>query len=218
MKRILFVAAVAVGLMAIIDGVISPGYFLKSIAKIILFLVLPIAAGGAKINPGSFLRPSGKREIISSVILGAGVYLSIMGAYLLFSPYLDLDRIRALLGEQLGVVRDNFILIAIYISFVNSLLEEIFFRGYLFLGLLKKTSRFNAYSISAGIFAVYHLAILKGWFSPLIFVLSMIGLFVGGLIFNRLNERNGNILSSWLVHMMANLAINTIGLMMFGIL
>ncbi len=218
MKRILFVAAVAVGLMAIIDGVISPGYFLKSIAKIILFLVLPIAAGGIKSNPGSFLRPSGKREIISSVILGAGVYLSIMGAYLLFSPYLDLDRIRALLGEQLGVVRDNFMLIAIYISFVNSLLEEFFFRGYLFIVLLKKTSRFNAYSISAGIFALYHLAILKGWFSPLIFVLSMIGLFVGGLIFNRLNERNGNILSSWLVHMMANLAINTIGLMMFGIL
>jgi membrane protease YdiL (CAAX protease family) len=218
MKRILFVAAVAVGLMAIIDGVISPGYFLKSIAKIVLFLVLPIAAGGAKINPGSFLRPSGKREIISSVILGAGVYLSIMGAYLLFSPYLDLDRIRALLGEQLGVVRDNFILVAIYISFVNSLLEEFFFRGFIFLGLLGKTTRLNAYFISAGIFAVYHLAILKGWFGPLIFALSMIGLFVGGLIFNKLNERNGNILSSWLVHMMANLAINTIGLMMFGIL
>jgi hypothetical protein len=46
----------------------------------------------------------------------------------------------------------------------------------------------------------------------------MIGLFVGGLIFDKLNEKNGNILSSWLVHMMANLAINTIGLMMFGIL
>lgn len=218
MKRILFVAAVAVGLMALIDGVISPGYFLKSIAKIALFLVLPIVAGGAKANPGIYLRPSGKREIITSVILGAGIYLSIIGAYLFFSPYLDLDRIRALLGEQLGVVKDNFILVAIYISFVNSLLEEFFFRGFIYLGLLGKTKRFNAYFISAGIFAVYHLAIIKGWFSPLIFVLSMIGLFVGGLIFDKLNEKNGNILSSWLVHMMANLAINTIGLMMFGIL
>jgi membrane protease YdiL (CAAX protease family) len=123
-----------------------------------------------------------------------------------------------LLGEQLGVVKDNFILVAIYISFVNSLLEEFFFRGFIYLGLLGKTKRFNAYFISAGIFAVYHLAIIKGWFSPLIFVLSMIGLFVGGLIFDKLNEKNGNILSSWLVHMMANLAINTIGLMMFGIL
>ena len=218
MKRILLIAVIAVGLMALIDGVISPGYFPKSVAKIALFLVLPIAAGGIKSNPGTFLKPSGKREIIASVILGAVVYLSILGAYLLLSPYLDLDRIRVLLGEQLGVVRDNFILVAIYISFVNSLLEEFFFRGYLFLGLLKKTSRSNAYFISAGIFALYHLAILKGWFSPLLFAISMIGLFVGGLIFNKLNEKNGNILSSWLVHMMANLAINTVGLIMFGIL
>lgn len=218
MKRTLFVAAVAVGLMALIDGVISPGYFPKSLAKIALFLVLPIATGGIKANPGSFLKVSGKREIITSVILGVGVYLSILGVYLLISPYLDLDRIRALLGEQLGVVKENFILVAIYISFVNSLIEEFFFRGFLFLGLLKRTTRLKAHNISAGVFAIYHLAILKGWFSPMIFALAMAGLFVGGLIFNLLNERNGNIISSWLVHMMANLAINTVGLLMFGIL
>ena len=218
MKRTLFVAAVAVGLMALIDGVISPGYFPKSLAKIALFLVLPIATGGIKANPGSFLKVSGKREIITSVILGVGVYLSILGVYMLLSPYLDLDKIRALLGEQLGVVKENFILVAIYISFVNSLIEEFFFRGFLFLGLLKRTTRLKAHNISAGVFAIYHLAILKGWFSPMIFALAMAGLFVGGLIFNLLNERNGNIISSWLVHMMANLAINTVGLLMFGIL
>jgi membrane protease YdiL (CAAX protease family) len=58
-------------------------------------------------------------------------------------------------------------------------------------------------------------AIIGSWFSPLIFLLAMAGLFIGGLIFNYLNERNGNIINSWVVHLMANLAINTVGLIMF---
>ncbi|NMO95148.1 hypothetical protein [Paenibacillus lemnae] len=38
-----------------------------------------------------------------------------------------------------------------------------------------------------------------------------------GLLFNWLNEKNGNIYASWMVHMCANLAINTIGFMLFEI-
>jgi len=55
-----------------------------------------------------------------------------------------------------------------------------------------------------------------GWFSPLIFLLALTGLFVGGLIFNFFNERFGNIYVSWLIHMFANFAINTVGFIMFA--
>ena len=42
--------------------------------------------------------------------------------------------------------------------------------------------------------------------------------FAGGCIFNFLNEKCGNIYPSWLVHLCANLAINTVGFILFGIL
>ena len=49
-------------------------------------------------------------------------------------------------------------------------------------------------------------------------VLILSGLIAGGLIFNALNDRFGNIYPSWFVHMAANFAINTIGFILFDVL
>jgi hypothetical protein len=38
------------------------------------------------------------------------------------------------------------------------------------------------------------------------------------VIFNILNEKSENIYASWLSHMFANFAINTIGFILFGII
>ena len=47
---------------------------------------------------------------------------------------------------------------------------------------------------------------------------ALILLTAAGLILNALNERSGSILTSWLLHMCANLAINTVGFYVFGML
>ena len=67
---------------------------------------------------------------------------------------------------------------------------------------------------SAAAFSLYHVAILSGWFRWWIYGLCLLGLFVGGLIFNWL-DRRGGVLPSWIAHGAANLAINAIGVMMF---
>ena len=123
----------------------------------------------------------------------------------------------ALTGD-IGVNKENFVFVAIYISFVNSLLEEFFFRGFAFLSLTKLVSKKYSYIFSAGVFAIYHIAMMTGWFSVAVFALALAGLFVGGIIFNFLNDRSGNIYTSWLVHMFANFAINLIGFHLFGII
>lgn len=205
--------------MSLVDGFINPGYGVKSAIKIVLFFLVPLMSVGwlGRQDFKDLLRPRGSRAMSRTLVLGLGVYAGIMAAYFILRPYIDLETIRLALAEDLGVNRDNFILVALYISFMNSLLEEFFFRGYLFLGLLQRTGRIAAYSISAFLFAAYHVAIIGRWFSPLIFLFAMAGLFIGGLIFNYLNERNRNIINSWVVHLMANLAINTVGLMMFNL-
>ena len=205
--------------MSLVDGFINPGYGVKSAIKIVLFFLVPLISVGwlGRQDFKDLLRPRGSRAMSRTLVLGLGVYAGIMAAYFILRPYIDLETIRLALAEDLGVNRDNFVFVALYISLVNSLLEEFFFRGYLFLGLLQRTGRIAAYSISAFLFAAYHVAIIGTWFSPLIFLFAMAGLFIGGLIFNYLNERNGNIINSWVVHLMANLAINTVGLMMFNL-
>ncbi len=101
-----------------------------------------------------------------------------------------------------------------YICIINSLLEEFFFRGFAFLMLSRFAGSKIAYLFSAGLFSLYHIAIMQNWFSPLVFALLLAGLFFSGFIFNWLSQRYQNIYAPWIVHICSNLAINTVGLVL----
>jgi len=207
--------------MCIVDGILTPPYFYKSLIKILLFLLVPLLFFLFFKGNDSYLKAlfiPRKRELLPAIALGLGVFSIILAAFFLLGQYIDLSGIKESLTSGIGVSADNFIYVAIYISFINSLLEEFFFRGYAFLLLKQLHSRRFAYLFSAGMFALYHVGMTNGWFNILIYLLSMIGLFLGGCIFNFLNEKCKNIYPSWLVHMCANFAINTIGCILFDIL
>jgi len=216
---VLFLILAVCLIMAWIDAVISPIYPIKSAAKIGLFLIIPIGYSflDKSISLRSFFLLDRKKFFIS-IFLGLGIYLFILGAYFIIGPFFDFSNITITLQNNIGVNKTNFIYVALYISFINSLLEEFFFRGFGFLTLKKFTSRKVAYIFSAGVFSLYHIAIMTSWFTPILFILLIFSLFVAGLLFNWLNEKSNNIYTSWMVHLFANLAINTIGFILFGIL
>ena len=147
------------------------------------------------------------------VALGLGVFVFVQAGYFVLKGFIDLNNISAVLENNLGISKENFIFVSLYISFFNSLLEELFFRGFSFLTLKK-----YSYIISAFAFSIYHVSILANWFNPIIYIIFITGLFVTGLFFNLLNDRYDNIYNSWIVHMAANISINIIGFMMFGII
>ncbi|MDZ7834449.1 MAG: CPBP family intramembrane glutamic endopeptidase [Alkalibacterium sp.] len=159
-----------------------------------------------------------KSDLMLALLLGVGVYAVILLAYVVLRNYIDLSSIRESLTSGIGVNADNFVFVAIYISLINSLLEEFFFRGFAFLILKENTGRLFAYAFSALLFALYHVGMTSGWFHWSIYLLAMTGLFVGGCIFNHLNEKSENVYPSWLVHMFANFAINTVGFILFGLI
>ncbi|GEK88278.1 CAAX protease self-immunity [Alkalibacterium putridalgicola] len=217
---ILSITLSAIG-MSVIDGFIQLPYLYKSILKVILFLVVPM---------GYFLRYNEeythlkklfiprKSDIKLAIILGASVYAVILLAYIVLRNFIDLSSIRESLTSSIGVNVDNFLYVAIYIALINSLLEEFFFRGFAFLILKENAGRLFAYVFSALLFALYHVGMTSGWFSWSIYLVAMSGLFAGGCIFNYLNEKSENIYPSWLVHMFANFAINTVGFILFGLI
>ena len=213
------VAAVIVGcaVMSYVDGVIQPGYIAKSLVKLALFIGLPLLCAR---RDGTFelhaLFRTGRRGILSALALGAAVYAVVLAAYFALRGVFDFSALTAALTAQTGVTRGNFLFVALYISFVNSLLEEFFFRGFAFLTLRRfSTDRF-AYAFSALTFALYHLAMMQGWFSKWVALLALLGLAAGGFIFDRVDEPDGCIYRSWLVHMFANFATNTVGFLLFA--
>lgn len=218
--RLISLMIILLSLMYLVDFHIQPGYFIKSIIKIILFLIIPtIYSINFKLIPiKEFFRIKSLKVIIKSFILALGIYIFILIAYFVLKNFIDLNSIQNILSNSLKISKDNFIYVAIYISFINSLLEEFFFRGFIFINLNKTMPSILSYSISSFAFSVYHVAILSNWFNPILFIVALVSLFIGGLIFNWLNEKNDNIYNSWLVHMFANFAINTIGLMMYNII
>ncbi len=206
-------------IMALVDGILMPPYFIKSLIKTILFLVLPCiyVFFGNDIFLKDILGFS-KNGLGISLILGFSVYIIILGGYFLLKDIFDFSNVAGTLTQNIGVNKENFVFVSLYISFINSLLEEFFFRGFTFTELKKSKGKRFSYIFSSLIFALYHIAMMTGWFSIGIFVLLLAGLFLGGIIFSYLNEKTKTLFSSYLVHMFANFAINTIGFILFGII
>ncbi len=205
-------------IMGIVDAIIQPGYVVKSAIKMILFLLIPVVYGvfNKECRIKTLIKPTPKGFFLAFA-LGIAVYTVILGAYFIFRNIFDFSALVGSLNESTGVNKSNFIWVAIYISFVNSFLEEFFFRGYAFLVMKTFFKKWFAYVFSSIAFSLYHIAMMIGWFGLPVVLISLFGLFVGGMIFNKFDEKCGNIYLSWLVHMCANFATNTIGFLLFAV-
>lgn len=206
--------------MSFVDGVIQPPYGLKSFLKVVLFLLVPLGYFGHfrawdSLKALFLLK---KRELAVALALGIGAFVVITGGYMVISRFFSLEEAIWQMTAEGGVNPGNFLHVSFYIALVNSLLEEFFFRGYAFLNLKSLTSRSFAYFFSAVLFAVYHLGMVSGNGNPLILGGALILLTASGLILNALNEHSGSILTSWLLHMCANLGINAVGFYVFGMI
>ncbi len=204
-----------------VDAFIKPNYVLKVLVKIVFFLLIPLLYFVFnKDEFGNFkkLFAFKKKTMIKAALFGVLIYGVIVGGYFALRGVIDFSRVAGSLQENHGITADNFVYVSLYISLMNSFLEEFFFRGFGFITLKAHTNRLFAYLFSPTLFAVYHAGMLFGMFDFPVLLLLFAGLFVGGCIFNYLNETSENIYTSWFSHMCANFAINTVGFVLLGIL
>lgn len=206
-------------IMNIVDMFIKPQYFIKSIIKVILFLLVPLVYFLINKDEQGQLKKlfsPKKKDFLPSVLLGLICYGAILGGYFLLKDFIDFSNITKSLTADIGVNAGNFVFVSLYISLFNSFLEEFFFRGFSFITLKNHIGRKAAYLFSSFIFAFYHIGMTFGWVALPVFIGGFLGLIIGGIIFNYLNEKKGNIYSSWIVHMFINFGINTVGFILFG--
>lgn len=208
-------------LVTFVDAIIQPNYFIKIPIKVIFFLAIPMTFfvfNKKEFKSFELLFAFKKEGILKSLLLGLLVYGLILGGYFLTKNIIDYSNVTLNLTESMGITANNFIYVFFYISFMNSFLEEFFFRGYGFITLKNHTNRIFAYLFSSLLFAIYHIGMLSGSFHVSALILLFGFLVIAGGLFNYLNEKNNNIYPSWFVHMFANFAINTVAFILFGIL
>ena len=85
--RIMALVLLGVGIIGIVDGVIQPPYWLKSVIKVVLFGAVPAVYAGCtdrELKLKALFRLSGgSRGLKEAVLWGAGVFTVILGGYLL---------------------------------------------------------------------------------------------------------------------------------------
>ena len=207
--------------MTLVDGVLQPPYMVKSAIKVVLFLLVPaiyfISNREERIALKGILVPN-RKSLLIALGLGVVLYGIIVGGYFLLRNSFDFSGIAGKLTADTGVSAENFLWVSLYISLVNSFLEELFFRGFGFLLLGRVGSQKLAFVFSALMFALYHSCMTLGYYHFGIFALILFALFVAGCFFNALGAKSKSIYPSWFVHMFANFGINTVGFILFGVI
>ena len=165
----LFYLLFSCSVMGYVDAVWQPGYAVKSGIKIVLFGIVPflILIKFAFANLATMFQVKWS-SVWRSVLLGIVIYIVIVGGYFVVKEFIDFSNITTSLNNTVGVNASNFIFVALYISIVNSFLEEFFFRGFGYT-LLKARGSIFAYTICSISFALYHVAMMIGWYDWWVF-------------------------------------------------
>ncbi|QUW20983.1 CPBP family intramembrane metalloprotease [Sporosarcina sp. Marseille-Q4063] len=211
LKGLLLALASIVFLLWIEQG-IEVSYIWKTMAKVILFLVIPLILFRKTKLTFLSIKKTDRTSLRIAILSGLAVMFVIIAAFILLMPSIDIDSLLLDLIERAGVTATVFPFVALYILIGNSLLEEFFFRG-----LLPSFFKNNFFRliIPSLLFAVYHVAIFLPWFNLPILLLAVLGLWVGGFIFQMVNERSGTILPSWIIHMFADVGVLLVGVYIF---
>jgi uncharacterized protein len=220
-KYIIISSLLACICLYVIEQYLGVSYVVKTLSKIIFFAIIPIIyiklIKKSNIVAELNLRHLDRKRLKLGFIFGTASFLIVLAAYVIFKGVIDLNSITSDLQEK-NITAVNFIFIGLYVTLGNSLLEEFFFRGFIFLNLYNLKKEKLAYFYSSVLFGFYHIGIFKAWFNIWLILLCLVGLITVGFIFNWLNTKSKNFINSWLVHIFADSAIILIGLRMFNII
>ena len=189
-------------------------YAYSSAFKVVVFLLFPFIcmkmsrAGSFKSLLREFsIKNANKKNLRRMCLLGLAVFTFIVVMFVILRPFIDDATVADALAAN-GITRHNAFFVFIYIVLINARLEQLFFRGFVFLSLYRMGFKVFAHVFSAVLFSVYHIPIIFYAVTPGILILCTFGLIAAGLIFNGLALWCKSLTGSLIVHVSANLALN----------
>lgn len=149
---------------------------------------------------------------IATAIFTWIVYLG----WLVHSPALEgvPERIRAKVAEFGASSRAGFIALAGFIAIVHSLLEEYYWRWFVFGRLRRHVPIIVAIVTSSLAFMFHHIIVLAVYFPGWFWSVTMpfcLAIAFGGMFWAWLYQRSGSLMGPWVSHLIVDVAIMAIG-------
>jgi membrane protease YdiL (CAAX protease family) len=121
----------------LIDQVLQVNYISKVIVKLVVFSLFPMIY--IKVTKDNFIKNSFSDKKLFSIklshILGVLIFFVILITFYFTKKYINIDVLIYEFEVKYKINKSNILYYGIYLSLVNSLLEEFFFRGFIFLNL-----------------------------------------------------------------------------------
>ncbi|PIZ95495.1 MAG: hypothetical protein COX80_04345 [Candidatus Magasanikbacteria bacterium CG_4_10_14_0_2_um_filter_33_14] len=203
--------------------ILPNNYFFSSLYKLVFLSPIVFALWSEKKTlkkslTENFHFSTFKKNIGILTLIGislAGIYLA---SFFIFQNFLDLNTITEKLKNLINITLTNLIFIGLYIIVLNSLLEEYFWRGFLFNNLEKFIKPWQAYLITGIAFSFHHVMFYYNWFNVGFFILVTFGLTAYAIIVSYVFKRYQDLFSCWYIHIFADLAQIFIAFKIFGLL
>jgi len=170
-----------------------------------LFWLLVIEKGRISFSPAK------RGGVWVGAALGLVISALILGAYVLLGDsIIDPETVRAKAAENQLNTLTRFILVALYLTFINALLEEYVWRWFVFRQCEKamgERARWFAVLLSALLFTVHHVIALMVQFDWTMTVLGSLGVFIGGATWSWCYLKYRSIWPGYISHLIVDAAI-----------
>ena len=190
----------------------------------ILLVAWPLVATRLVLGePLAFRTGEGGPSTLRVALVGLGIGIGIVAVMFLLmgTPLGEVvrqgaTRIRTRL-EGMGVL-DHFLVFALFLSLAHSLIEEVYWRWFVFGNLHRLTRPWMACLASAFAFSAHHVVVLSQFFPLWMATFLSLNVGLGGAIWSLLLVRQRSLLGAWLSHMVVDLGIMAIGARVMGLL
>ncbi len=112
--------------------------------------------------------------------------------------------------EQLGIL-ENYWLFAIFLSVLHSLIEEYYWRWFVYGRLRERVGRLKSIAIAALAFALHHLVVTSQFFPFGWAVVVSLAIAVAGAVWCWMFERQRSVVGAWISHMLVDFALMWVG-------
>lgn len=166
-------------------------------------LAVPLFAGGV---------PLLRFEATSkSVLLGVGsgllFFLFIFGGLNWLHVYfLDIDQLRVLLWEW-GFSARGEIWLVLVLLVANPILEEVYWRGFIYEKLRKEGTAKYAILMTAAFYTIYHLLSVIPIFNGMFGLIAAVPVLIAGVFWGYVRETTGSITAAIIGHVLSDLGI-----------
>jgi membrane protease YdiL (CAAX protease family) len=113
-------------------------------------------------------------------------------------------------ADDLGI-REHFWAFAIFLSFANSLLEEVYWRWFLFGNLRRLLPPWPAHLLAGAAFSAHHFVAALKFFPLPLGLAAGFAVAAGGVLWSRMMERQRSLAGAWVCHAAVDLGIMGIG-------